>query len=93
MTFGYITHRQTIDDGGHGMSQQLVTLEEMFWHVRDGGIFLCEDLHTSYWADGFSGGYLQKNTMIEKSKALVDTIHAWHSRTPDLQVCFGQAPH
>lgn len=67
------------------MNQQIVTLEEMFWHVRDGGVYLCEDMHTSYWPD-WTGGYLNNDTMIERSKALVDTLNAWHSRDDRLQV-------
>lgn len=74
-----------IDDGGHQMKQQTVTLDEMFWHVRDGGVYLCEDLHTSYW-QGWGGSYLNSDTMIERSKALVDTINAWHSHDDRLQV-------
>lgn len=75
-----------IDDGGHHMTQQITTLEKMFLRVRDGGVFLCEDLHTSYW-DRYDGGYLRQDSMIEKSKTLIDTINAWHSQVADLQVC------
>ena len=38
-----------IDDGGHTMEQQLATLDVVFPAVRDGGVYLCEDTHTSYW--------------------------------------------
>jgi len=74
-----------IDDGGHTMKQQAVTFESMFWSIRDGGIYLCEDLHTSYWKE-YEGGYLKSNSMIEKSKTLIDTINAWHSKEAGLQV-------
>jgi len=74
-----------IDDGGHTMTQQTVTFESMFWGVRDGGIYLCEDLHTSYWEE-FEGGYLKNNSMIERFKSLVDTINAWHSKEAGSQV-------
>ena len=67
-----------IDDGGHTMIQQIVTFEEMFQHVKDDGIYLCEDTHTSYM-DAFHGGYKKKDTFIEYSKNFVDYIHAWHS--------------
>jgi len=67
-----------IDDGGHKMHQQTVTFDEMFWHVRDGGVYLVEDLHTSYWK-GYGGGYHKPTTFIERSKSLIDTINAWHS--------------
>lgn len=39
-----------IDDGGHRMDQQRVTFLSMFPHLSADGVYLCEDLHTSYWA-------------------------------------------
>ena len=44
-----------IDDGGHKMKQQKSTFEELFNHIDRNGIYLCEDLHTSYWRK-FGGG-------------------------------------
>lgn len=74
-----------IDDGGHTMKQQIVTFEELFSHVKEDGIYLCEDLHTSYW-NNYGGGYKKKNTFIEYSKNFIDYIHAWHSKEKALQV-------
>ena len=70
-----------IDDGGHTMEQQITTFEELFPHLADDGVYLCEDLHTSYWEE-FGGGYRKSDTFIEYTKALVDHLHAWHSREP-----------
>ncbi|MBT3413243.1 MAG: class I SAM-dependent methyltransferase [Candidatus Jacksonbacteria bacterium] len=70
-----------IDDGGHTMKQQINTFEELFPHIDENGIYLCEDLHTSYWWK-FGGGYKRKNTFIEYSKNFIDYIHAWHSKQP-----------
>ena len=69
-----------IEDGGHTMKQQINTFEEIYPIVKKGGIFLIEDLHTSYWAE-YGGGYKKKDSFIEYSKDLIDKIHAWH--TPD----------
>lgn len=44
-----------LDDGGHTMNQQIVTFREMFPHVKDGGLYMCEDCHTSYW-NNMGGG-------------------------------------
>ena len=74
-----------IDDGGHTMAQQINTFNVFFDHVKDDGIYLCEDLHTSYWTH-FYGGYKKKNTFIEYSKNLIDDIHAWHSKQRKLKV-------
>lgn len=68
-----------IDDGGHTMQQQIVTFEELYPHVDANGVYLCEDLHTSYWSD-YGGGHLKSDTFIEYSKALIDQLNAWHAR-------------
>lgn len=49
-----------IDDGGHTMKQQITTFEILFDKVKDDGIYLCEDLHTSYFKF-FGGGYKKKD--------------------------------
>ncbi len=68
-----------IDDGGHTMAQQIATFEELWPRIRDGGIFLVEDLHTSYWPQ-YGGGYKRPGTFVEYAKNLVDQQNAWHSR-------------
>lgn len=70
-----------IDDGGHRMNQQIATFEELYSHVSDEGIYLCEDMHTSYWPD-FGGGYRNPGSFVEYSKRLVDQLSAWHSKDP-----------
>ncbi|MDR5589692.1 class I SAM-dependent methyltransferase [Christiangramia sp. SM2212] len=74
-----------VDDGGHTMQQQIITFEELYPHLKFGGIYLCEDLHTSYWKI-YGGGYQKPGTFIEFSKGLIDSLHAWHSKDPDLKV-------
>lgn len=67
-----------IDDGGHTMNQQINTFEELFPHVSENGIYLCEDLQTNYMAN-YGGGYGNKKTFIEYSKNFIDYLNAWHS--------------
>ena len=74
-----------IDDGGHTMRQQINTFEELFSHIDKNGVYLCEDLHTSYWPD-WSGGYRKRDSFIEYSKNFIDHINAWHSETNRLRV-------
>lgn len=59
------------------MEQQIITYECMFSHISDGGIYLCEDCHTSYW-EKYNGGYKKKGTFIEYSKNWIDDINANH---------------
>jgi hypothetical protein len=70
-----------IDDGGHTMQQQIRTFEALFPRVAPTGVYLVEDLHTSYWAQ-WGGGVRRRGTFIEYSKRFIDEIHAWHSREP-----------
>lgn len=72
-----------IDDGGHTMKQQVTTFNILFDHVAENGIYICEDLHTSYWKH-FGGGYKKKRSFIEFSKNFIDKLHAWH--TPKVSV-------
>jgi hypothetical protein len=74
-----------IDDGGHTMRQQIATFEELFGHIQPNGVYLCEDLHTSYWKK-WGGGYRRRGTFIEYAKDFIDRIHAWHSHSPALKV-------
>ncbi|MGB7621769.1 MAG: class I SAM-dependent methyltransferase [Terriglobia bacterium] len=70
-----------IDDGGHKMKEQITTFDVLFPHIDKEGIYVCEDLHTSYWRK-FGGGFRRKGTFIEYSKSFIDSIHAWHSKEP-----------
>ncbi len=74
-----------IDDGGHGMEQQIVSYEELYDHVKENGVYLCEDLHTSYWIR-FGGGYKRKGTFIEYSKNFIDQLNAYHSEQKAFKV-------
>ena len=74
-----------IDDGGHTMKQQIVSFGELYPHIQENGVYLCEDLHTSYWKD-YGGGYKKKSSFIEYSKNFIDSLHAYHSREKKFKV-------
>lgn len=74
-----------IDDGGHTMEQQIVTFEELYDTISLDGVYLCEDLHTSYWKN-HGGGYKRNGTFIEYSKNFIDHINAWYSQSSKLSV-------
>lgn len=74
-----------IEDGGHTMGQQIATFEEIYPRVKETGVFLIEDLHTSYWKN-YGGGYRKPTTFIEYAKKLTDQLNAWHSREPGFAV-------
>jgi hypothetical protein len=66
-----------IDDGGHRMEQQIATFEELYPHLHEEGVYLCEDTHTSY-LPSHGGGYRQPGTFIEYAKGFVDSLNGWH---------------
>lgn len=74
-----------IDDGGHTMKQQILTFEELFGHVDANGVYLCEDLHSSYWLT-HGGGHRRRGTFVEYSKNFIDHINAYFSEQSSLKV-------
>ncbi len=74
-----------IDDGGHFMHQQIISFKELYWSIKNGGVYLCEDLHTNYWKN-YGGGYKNPNTFIEYTKNLIDELNAFFSQEEALKV-------
>lgn len=62
-----------IDDGGHTMQQQIISFQQLFPHLRSGGMYVIEDLHTSYWRE-FGGGN-HKKTTVAFLKGLIDDVN------------------
>lgn len=63
-----------IDDGSHICSHQINTFEEIFPYVSMGGLYVCEDLHTSY-RNAYEGGYKKLGSFIEYCKDLIDSLN------------------
>lgn len=66
-----------LDDGGHTMEQQITTFRELFPLLADGGLFVCEDTHSSYFPT-HGGGLGRQGTFHEFVKHLIDDMHAWY---------------
>ena len=66
-----------VDDGGHHMTQQIATFEELYPHMLADAVYLCEDVHTSYLPH-FGGALGDAGTFVEMTKALIDRLNAWH---------------
>ncbi len=52
-----------VDDGGHKMHQQKTSFVELWAHLSDGGLYIVEDTHSSYWP-GFGGGFREKTALL-----------------------------
>lgn len=66
-----------IDDGSHDNDHQIVTMNQTFNLLADGGLYWCEDCLTSYHTRRRGGGPNNSDSFIEFTKTLVDVLH-WH---------------
>jgi Methyltransferase domain len=67
-----------VDDGGHKMHQQITSFRHLWPCLKDGGLYIVEDTHTSYWP-GFGGGLREPASFIEFAKSLIDQMHSWYT--------------
>ncbi|EHS51930.1 hypothetical protein PDO_1699 [Rhizobium sp. PDO1-076] len=71
-----------IDDGSHDNVHQIVTLQKTYGLLRDGGVYWCEDVHTSYYKNVRvqGGGLRNPESFIEFSKQIIDVINEKHTK-------------
>jgi len=83
-----ITFDVIIDDGSHFCDEVTAAFSLLFdKKLKPGGLYLIEDLHTSYsWS--YRGGFRKKDSSIEYCKNIIDAINASHFEQP---VFFNQA--
>jgi hypothetical protein len=74
-----------LDDGGHTNDQQIVTADKLIGNIRDGGMLIVEDTHTSYFRDF---GNPSKHSFIAWAKLVADSIN---SRFPGVSA--SRLPH
>ncbi|MBA2369268.1 MAG: hypothetical protein H0V82_09635 [Candidatus Protochlamydia sp.] len=67
-----------LDDGGHTMVQQISSFLALFSSVKKGGLYIIEDLHTSYWTNYGGSGNVEKaneGTTVGYLKNLIDHVN------------------
>lgn len=66
-----------IDDGSHINEHVIETFELLFPKLKDGGIYIIEDVQTSYWEDygGDSNDLKNPKTMMNYFKNLTDSLN------------------
>jgi hypothetical protein len=75
-----------LDDGSHVGRHQVGSFAILFPLLKEGGLYVIEDLHTSYWTGSWEGGYRKPGTGIEFVKQIIDDMHAWyHDRAPETE--------
>ncbi len=60
-----------IDDGSHRWADQVASFRKLYPHLKPGGSYVIEDLHTSYW-DQYKSG---ERSMMRFLADLVDEIN------------------
>lgn len=83
-----------IDDGSHLSGDIVKSFALYFPHIADGGLFVAEDLHCSYWGK-FEGGLFDPHSSMAFFKRLADVINHEHwgipkARTEILRGFFGK---
>jgi hypothetical protein len=73
-TFGEIEFDVILDDGSHICNEVIETFVNLFPKIKPGGMYLVEDLHTSYWKD-YGGGLWKSNSSIAYFKGLIDALN------------------
>lgn len=61
-----------LDDGGHTFTQQIITASTVLDHIKNGGLLVVEDTHSSYMAE-FGGP--SRLSFISWAKNLVDGVN------------------
>ena len=70
-----------VDDGSHVPEHQLLTFEVLFPKVEPGGVYIIEDIETSYWSKGYiyqyktHYGYKHHRSCVEVFKSVVDHVN------------------
>ncbi len=76
-----------IDDGSHKSSDIVRSFVRYFAHLNEGGIYLVEDLHCSYWKD-FEGGLHNPFSAMAFFKRLADVLNYEHWRNNQSRASF-----
>lgn len=81
-----------VDDGSHIPEHQLLTFNEYFPILEVGGVYIIEDIETSYWTKGDCYGYQtrygrgHKESIIEIFKEPIDGVNYEFSQSSDGRV-------
>ncbi len=74
-----------VDDGSHIPLHQRLSFEVLFYNnLKEGGAYVVEDCHTSYWPR-YGGGLKSRGSFIEYAKDIADAVNYWHAATKSLK--------
>jgi hypothetical protein len=65
-----------LDDGSHKTRHQINSLKVLFPRMSQGGIYMVEDLHTSYWRS-YNGSFGRGLSFFKFSTDMINDMHHW----------------
>lgn len=68
-----------LDDGSHQQNDILNTFEYLYPKMHKNGVYMIEDLHTSYWPE-YGGNLNHPGSFVEYTKKNIDKLNAVHWR-------------
>lgn len=68
-----------LDDGSHFSKHIRASLETLFPLLTDGGVYMIEDIHATYW-DTHEGGYQEPFSIINDFRQMYDDMHHWYHK-------------
>lgn len=78
------TYDIIIDDASHICEQVIRCFENLFSKLKNGGLYIIEDCHTSYWKENYGGGYKNPTSTIEYFKNFADIVNMTYFESSDL---------
>lgn len=72
-----------LDDGSHYGPHQFASFKTLWPQLQTGGVYIIEDLHTSYWPE-MDGGVRRAGTGVDLVKTLMDDMHGWYHQEPPI---------
>jgi hypothetical protein len=73
-----------IDDGGHRVSQQVASFEELYPMLGDSGFYLIEDTHTAIWGGSYNDRP-DRQTILSFAAARCAELMDWTGRPQNFQ--------
>jgi FMN phosphatase YigB (HAD superfamily)/SAM-dependent methyltransferase len=64
-----------IDDGSHTAKDIYLAFAQLFRKLKPGGVYIVEDLHSSYWSGRWSGGLSKPTAAMEFFRRLTDVMN------------------
>jgi hypothetical protein len=63
-----------LDDGSHINEHVIFSFKQLWGSVKSGGVYVIEDIGTSYWKE-YGGGFREPQTSMEYFKKLADDVN------------------